>query len=183
MRLDPGALAECPAPIRRYSDDVLAHPNVDAHRRGVAEYTRGVKRMSALTAASKAFRATLNLPGHELSLVERWAEKNCALHALFPSDRGRGAVLIGLRSVPQTSSSFARTIRNALCRFGVATAGLRGHWLFRISRKEALSVCLGSAELSIEAPRRVEEQRCNRRRPPPSPIAEESDERVVELIR
>ena len=54
---------------------------------------------------------------------------------------------------------------------------------FLISKKEALSVCLGSAELSIEAPRRVEEQRCNRIRAPPPPVAGESDERVVELTR
>ena len=73
-------------------------------------------------------------------------------------------MLVALRATPQTSASFARTIRNALRRTGVSTAGLRGHWLFLVSEREAISICLGSAELPPEA-------------------MDDFDERVVELCR
>ena len=86
-------------------------------------------------------------------------------------------MLVALRSAPQSSSSFARTLRNALRRFGVPTAGLRGHWLFLITEREAMSVCVGNAELPTEPPRAPSG------RPPPSPTAGDSEERVVELVR
>ena len=143
--------------------------------------------MSAASTTSKAFRAQMQLPDHEISILEKWAARNCALHAIFSaSDRGRGTVLIGLRAVPQTSASFARTIRNALRRFGVSTSGLRGRWLFVISEREAISACLASAEPPAEAPPpRAVERRCTSGRRPPlaSPTVDDSDARVVELLR
>ena len=139
--------------------------------------------MSALTSTSKAFRAKLELRDHEVPILQRWASMNCALHTCFRSDRGT-TVLVALRSTPQTSASFARTIRNALRRCGVSTAGLRGHWLFLISPEEVISVCVGNAELPPERPR-VAEQRCTsgRRPPPMSPSVEDRDAKVVELFR
>ena len=140
--------------------------------------------MSALTSTSKAFRAKFELHDHEVPILQRWASMNCALHTCFRSDRGTTTVLVALRSAPQTSSSFGRTIRNALRRRGVSTAGLRGHWLCCITEREAVSVCLGTAELSpSEEPQRAEEQRRIRPRPPPSPTADDSDARVVKLLR
>lgn len=135
--------------------------------------------MSAASTQSKAFRARLQLPDHEIPILDKWCQRNCALHAIFSaSDRGRGTVIIGLRAVPQTSASFARTLRSALRKFGVSTAGLRGHWLFLITEREAISVCgAGNAELPPE-PRAPFE-----RHPPPSPAAGDSEERVVELLR
>ena len=122
----------------------------------------GVKRMSALTATSKAFRATLQLSNHEVPILQRWAAMSCALHACFRSGRGT-TVLVALRATPQTSASFARTIRNALRRCGVSTSGLRGRWLCCISEREAIAICLGTAELAPpEAPQRADEQRRNR---------------------
>ena len=133
--------------------------------------------MSAASTQSKAFRARLQLPDHEIPILDKWCQRNCALHAIFSaSDRGRGTVIIGLRAVPQTSASFARTLRSALRKFGVSTAGLRGHWLFLITEREAISVCAGNAEFPSE-PRATFE------RPPPSPTAGDSEERVVELLR
>ena len=84
-------------------------------------------------------------------------------------------MLIGLRSVPQSSSSFARTLRSALRNFGVSTAGLRGHWLVVIDEREAIAVCLASAE------RPVEEQARTSGRPVKPLIGGDADERVVEL--
>ena len=137
--------------------------------------------MSALTGKSKAFRARLQLPDHEVSILQRWATRNCALHATFCSDRG-ATVLVGLRAVPQTSSSFARTIRNALRRAAVSTSGLRGHWLFLISEREAISLCVGVTEPLPEAPRRAEEDRRHSGRPSPQ-SEDDADDRVVELFR
>ena len=113
---------------------------------------------------SKAFRARLRLRDHEVSILERWAARNFALHAIFDSDGQRATVLIGLGAAPQTSVSFARTIRNALRRLGVSTVGLRGHWCFFVSEREAISVCVGYAGFSLQALRRAEE---NRRHPSP----------------
>ena len=140
--------------------------------------------MSALTAKSKAFRATLQLRDHEVPILQHWAAMNCALHACFRSGRGT-LVLVGLRAAPQSSASFARTLRSALRRFGVSTSGLRGHWLFLISEREATSLCLGSAEVPPELASRL---RCDGgplpAPPPPSRRAvDDSDERVVELYR
>ena len=156
--------------------------DVAARRRGVDEFVHGVKRMSALIATSKAFRARLELRDHEVPILQMWAARHCALHACFRSDRGT-IVLVALRAAPQTSASFGRTIRSALRRRGVSTSGLRGRWLCCITERKCISVCLGAAELALpEAPQRTEEQR-NRGRPPPSPTADGSDARVVELLR
>ena len=135
--------------------------------------------MSAASMQSKAFRARLQLPDHEIPILDKWCQRNCALHVIFAaSDRGgRGTAIIGLRAVPQTSASFARTLRSALRKFGVSTAGLRGHWLFLITEREAISVCAANAEFPPE-PRAPFE-----RHPPPSPAAGDSEERVVELLR
>ena len=135
--------------------------------------------MSALTATSKSFRATLQLPDHEVPILQRWATMNCALHTVFRPDRG-ATVLVAMKAEPQSSSSFARTLRNALRRFGVSTVGLRGHRLFLIFHREAIQVCLGTAELSAPALPRAEEQRCNSGRSPPPPTA---DKIIVELLR
>ena len=138
--------------------------------------------MSALT-ASKAFRAQLELREHELPVLQVWAARQCALHACFRSDRGT-IVLVGLRAAPQTSASFSRTIRNALRRCGVSTSGLHGRWLCCITEREAVSVCLGTAELALpEPPQRAEELRRNPGRPPLPPTADDSDARVVDLLR
>ena len=131
--------------------------------------------MSAASITSKAFRARLQLPDHEIPILEKWCRRNCALHSIFSSDRGMGTVLIGLRSVPQSSSSFARTLRSALRKFGVSTAGLRGHWLVVIDAREAIAVCLASAE------RPVKEQARTSGRPVKPLIGGDADERVVEL--
>ena len=88
-------------------------------------------------------------------------------------------MLVALRSAPQSSSSFARTLRNALRRFGVPTAGLRGHWLFLITEREAMSVCVGNAELPTEPPRASSGLHPRMA----SPTAGDSEERVVELVR
>jgi hypothetical protein len=116
------------------------------------------RQMSALTSTSKAFRARLQLRENEVPILQMWAARNCALHTCFGSDHGT-ILLIALRATPQTSASFARTLRNALRRTGVSTAGLRGHWLFLISEREAISVCVGNAELPPEPPRAVEQPR------------------------
>ena len=139
--------------------------------------------MSALTSTSKAFRATLALKDHEVLVLQRWASLNCALHACFRSDRGI-TVLVALRSSPQTSASFARTIRNALRRCGISTAGLRGHWLFLISEREAISLCVGNAELPPEPPRALE-QCCTsgRHSSMATPTVDDRDANVVELLR
>ena len=76
---------------------------------------------------------------------------NCALSSMFRSDRG-ATVLVGLRAAPQSSSSFARTIRSALRRAAVPTTGLRGHWLFLISEQEAIPICLGTSDILPDAP-------------------------------
>ena len=166
--------------VRRRNVSVL---DVAARRRGVDSFVHGVKRMSALTATSKAFRARLELRDNEVPVLQMWATRHCELHTCFRSDRGT-IVLVALRSAPQTSASFGRTIRNALRRCGVSTSGLRGCWLCCITEREAISVCLGAAELAPpEAPQRAEEQRRIRPRPPPSPNADDSDAKVVELLR
>lgn len=134
--------------------------------------------MSALTVTSKAFRARLPLRDHEVPILQLWAERNCALHSCFRSDRGI-TVLVALRAAPQTSASFSRTVRNALRRFGVPTAGLRGHWLFLTTEREAISVCVGNAALP-PAPPRAPSGRHPRMA---SPTAGDSEERVVELVR
>ena len=108
--------------------------DVAARRRGVDEFVHGVKRMSALTATSKAFRARLELRDHEVPILQMWAARHCALHACFRSDRGT-IVLVALRAAPQTSASFGRTIRSALRRRGVSTSGLRGRWLCCITER------------------------------------------------
>ena len=168
--------------MSRYLDWASACSIVALHRRGVDELIRSVKRMFALT-ASKAFRARLALHDHEVPVLQLWAARHCAMHTIFRSDRGT-TVLVALRAVPQTSASFGRTIRNALRRCGVSTSGLRGHWVCCITEREAVSVCLGTAKLvPPEAPQRAEEQRRIRPRPPPSPTADDSDARVVELLR
>ena len=131
--------------------------------------------MSAASTTSKAFRARLQLPQHEIPILEKWCRRNCALHRIFSSDRGMGTVLIGLRAIPQSSSSFARTLRSALRKFGVSTAGLRGHWLVVIDEREAIAVCLASAE------RPVKEQARTSGRPVAPLIGGDTDERVVEL--
>ena len=139
--------------------------------------------MSALTSTSKAFRAKFELQDHEVPILQRWASMSCALHTCFRSDRGT-TVLVALRSTPQTSASFARTIRNAFRRCGVSTAGLRGHWLFLISPEEVISVCVGNAELSPEPPRALE-QRCTSGCRPPltAPTVDDSDAKVIEFLR
>ena len=104
-------------------------------------------------------------------MLQMWAARHCALHTCFRSDRT--IVLVALRAEPQTSASFGRTIRNALRRCGVSTSGLRGRWLCCITEREAIAVCLDTAELAPpEAPHRVA-----------SPTADDSDARVVELLR
>ena len=137
---------------------------------------------AASTATSKAFRARVQLPDHEIPILEKWCQRNCALHSIFSaSERGRSTVvLIGLRAAPQTSASFSRSIRNALRRFGVSTAGLRGHWLFLISEREAIATCLGSTDHPANPAR---EQLHTSGRPIPPRTASDSDERVVELLR
>ena len=156
--------------------------DVAARRRGVVEFVHGVKRMSALTATSKAFRARLELRDHGVPILQMWAARHCALHACFRSERGT-TVLVALRAAPQSSASHCRTIRNALRRCGVSTSGLRGRWLCCITEREAVSVCLGTVDLGIpEAPRRAEEQRFSLGRPP-STTTDNSDARVVELLR
>ena len=140
------------------------------------------RQMSALTSTSKAFRARFELRDHEVPVLQMWVARHCALHACFRSDRGT-IVLVALRAAPQSSASLCRTIRNALRRCGVSTSGLRGRWLCCITEREAVSVCLGTVDLGIpEAPRRVEEQRLSLGRPP-STTTDNSDARVVELLR
>ena len=139
------------------------------------------RQMSALTSTSKAFRGTFDLRDHEVPVLQMWAARHCALHACFRSDRGT-TVLVALRAAPQSSASFGRTIRNALRRCGVSTSGFRGRWLCCITEREAVSVCLGTAERALsETPQCTEEQRRNPGRPPSSRTAD--DERVVELFR
>ena len=140
----------------------------------------GVKRMSAATATSKAFRAKLKLNDHEVEMLQMWAERNCALHSCFRSDRGT-TVLVALRSSRQCSASFARTIRNALRRCGISATGLRGHWLFLISEREAISLCVGNAQLPPEPPRSVE-QRCISECHTPMDDPDR-DVKIVEIIR
>ena len=139
--------------------------------------------MSAVTVTSKAFRAKLELNDHEVEILQMWAERNCALHSCFRSDRGT-TVLVALRSSRQCSASFARTVRNALRRCGISTTGLRGHWLFLISEREAISLCVGNAELPPEPPRAVE-QRCisGRHSSMATPTVDDRDAKVVELLR
>ena len=161
------------ASMSPYLDTMSACSTVAAHRRCVDEFIRGVKGMLA----SKAFRAMLELRDHEVHILQMWAARHCALHVCFHSDRGT-IVLVALRSQPQSSASFARTIRNALRRRGVSTTGLRGHWLCIITEREAVSVCLGTAELAL-TPHRADEQRCNH----PRTSWAADDERVVELLR
>ena len=103
-------------------------------------------------AKSKAFRARLHLQEHEVRVLQGWATMHCAMHTIFRSDRG-ATVLVGLRAAPQTSQSFARTIRSALRRAAVPTTGLRGHWLFLISEPEAISLCLDAQEARPGNPR------------------------------
>ena len=166
------------APMSRNPDEASTRPSVDRHRRSVDDKLHRVQKMSAAPTQSKAFRARLQLPDHELSILDKWAKRNCALHSMFSaSDRGRGTVLIGLRAAPQSSASFARTIRSALRRFGVSTSSLRGHWLSCITEREAISVCLGLADHPAT------EQLHSSGRLLPSQSVRDSDERVVELLR
>ena len=130
--------------------------------------------MSAASITSKAFRARVQLPHHEIPILEKWCRRNCALHRIFSSDRGMGTVLIGLRAIPQSSASFSRTLRSALRKFGVSTAGLRGHWLVVIDEREAIAVCLASAGSPVK------EQARTSGRPVKPLIGGDADERVVE---
>jgi hypothetical protein len=141
-----------------------------------------LRQMSASTSTSKAFRAQLTLQDHEIPIVQRWASFNCALYALFRSDRG-AIVLVGLRNSPQTSASFARTLRNVLRRASASTQGLRGHWLFLISEREAISVCVGSSELPLGAPSHPEERPRIRGHTLPPGADEDSEDSVVDLLR
>ena len=160
-----------------YLDAMSVCSIVASLRLDVDEFIRGVKGMST----SKAFRAVLQLRDHEVQILQRWASTNCAMHTCFRSDRGT-IVLVALRAAPQSSASFGRTIRNALRRRGVSTSGFRGRWLCCITEREAVSVCLGTAERALsETPQCTEEQRRNPGRPPSSRTAD--DERVVELFR
>ena len=184
----------------------MCHSELDASRGDVETYRHGVcasdcrrtstrrrrihawcqtefDAMSALTSTSKAFWARLELRKNEVPICLMWAARNCALHSCFLSDRGI-TVLVALRSTPQTSASFARSLRNALRRCGVSTSGLRGHWLFLITPNEAVSICFGNAELPPEPPR-AEKQRYTSGRHPPmtSPIVDDRDSNVVELLR
>ena len=162
-----------------YFDATSARSTVDAHRRGVHELIRGVKGMST----SKAFRARLELRDNEVPVLQMWAVRHCALHACFRSDRGT-IVLVALRAAPQTSASFGRTIRNALRRCGVSSAGLRGHWFSCITVREVISVCLSTAEHTFpDAALRAEEQRCFRGSHSLRSALDDSDERAVELFR
>ena len=137
--------------------------------------------MSA-AATSKAFRARLQLHDHELLALQNWAMSNCALHSLFRS--GGATVLVALRAAPQTSSSFARTLRGALRRRGFCTTGLRGRWLFLISEREAISSCVGTAtELLLEAPAPAREEESRTLARLESPSAQDTDDRVVQLFR
>ena len=160
-------------PMFTYLDEASACSTVDTHRRAVDEFMPGVKRMSALIATSKAFRARLELRDHEVPILQCWASRCCALHACFRSGRGT-TVLVALRAAPQTAASFARTIRSALRRTGVSTARIRGHWLFLITPNEAISVCVGNTELPPDPPRSVE-----------SAIVDDHDRdaKIVEIIR
>ena len=172
-------------PMFTYLDEASACSTVDTHRRAVDEFMPVVKRMSALTATSKSFRARLELRDHEVPILQSWASRKCALHTCFRSGRGT-TVLVALRAVPQSSSSFARTIRSALRSTGVSTAGIRGHWLFLITPNEAISVCVGNAELPPELPRSVE-KRCISECHPPMASAtvddHDRDAKIVEIIR
>ena len=98
---------------------------------------------------------------------------------IFSASDRRGTVLIGLRAVPQTSASFARSIRNALRNFGVSTSGLRGHWLVLISEREAIAVILASAERPVEERVRTS----GRQTPMTATTVDDSDAKVVELFR
>ena len=157
-----------------YLDAMSVCSIVAALRLDVDEFIRVVKGMST----SKAFRAVLQLRDHEVQILQMWGARFCAMHTCFRSDRGT-TVLVALRAAPQSSASFGRTIRNALRRRGVSTSGLRGRWLCCITEREAVSVCLGTAELALSNTHRADEQRCNH--PPTSRTAD--DERVVELFR
>ncbi len=95
-------------------------------------------------ATSKAFRAQLRLSEHEAAHLQRGATLNCAMGAVFSSDRGR-VVLVGLRDTPRTSASFGRTIRSALRRMCISTVALRGHWCHLISEQEAITLCTATA--------------------------------------
>ena len=107
--------------------------------------------MSAALTRSKAFRACLALRDHEVGALQQWAARSCALHAVFRSERG-STVLVGLRASPQTSASFARTLRSALRKCAVPTSGLRGRWVFLLSEREAISLCLDNSDVLLGNP-------------------------------
>ena len=167
----PGHARRClGSPMSAYLDAVYSNT-----------YT-ALRNISASTSTSKAFRAQLQLQDHEISIVQRWASVNCALYALVRLDRG-AIVLVGSRSSPQTSVSFARTLRNVLRRAAASTTGLRGHWLFLTSERKAYSQCVVSSQLSLGAPSHPEERLRNRGHAVPTGAEDDSEDRVVDLLR
>ena len=96
---------------------------------------------------SKAFRARIDgLREHETMNLQRWAQKNLALSALFISDRG-SIVLVALTDKPRDSKSFSRTIRQAFRRMAIPTISLKGKWAITISEQEAVVLCTGGSDL------------------------------------
>ena len=130
----------------------------------------------ATEAPSKAFRARMALCDHELRHVQKWASANCALHAIFRNAAGT-AILIGLRDHARTSASFARSLRCALLRMGVASQALRGKWCFLISEREAIVLC-GEPTSVISR-----EALCAEERDDAGAPSDEGEARVVDLLR
>ncbi len=101
-------------------------------------------------ATSKAFRARIEgLRRHEVLSLQRWALNNCALSAMFCSDRS--TILVAVRDVKRSSASFARSVRGAMRKMGISTLGLRGHWLHLLSEKESLALCSDRMDLPLTA--------------------------------
>ena len=107
--------------------------------------------MSAASITSKAFRARVQLPHHEIPILEKWCRRNCALHRIFSSDRGMGTVLIGLRAIPQSSASFSRPLRSALRKFGVSMAGCAAIGLLLSMRERSSPYVLRLPEVPLKS--------------------------------
>ena len=95
-----------------------------------------------MAATSKAFRARIGkLSDHHIDLLHRWASQHCALSSVLRGNKG-SIVLVGLKDMRRTATSFARTIRAAMRALAIPTSKtLVGHWCHLITETECILLC------------------------------------------
>ena len=86
----------------------------------------------------------------QIDNLQRWANRNCALNAMFGNSTGTKIVMIGLRDQARTAASFSRTLRGIFRRYAIDETALKGKWLHLLSSNEALKLILHSDDFALE---------------------------------